>query len=88
MWFQFQNGTIKRNIVCFAERGALKFQFQNGTIKSELGSGGLSYTCSFQFQNGTIKRQNTVRKYNHIICFNSKMVRLKALNLPILMRKR
>ena len=56
--FQFQNGTIRRNIenLCICE-GSL-FQFQNGTIRRSGLKNDVTYQKLFQFQNGTIRRIN------------------------------
>ncbi len=83
--FQFQNGTIKRARMTLILSRVFSFQFQNGTIKSLKLDVRKYYPSVFQFQNGTIKRKGsstTIRR--DVRCFNSKMVRLKAVVLTSL----
>ena len=80
MVFQFQNGAIKSKLIAVILPDTKMFQFQNGAIKSQSRCRYAEYCEQFQFQNGAIKR-NVKAKRNRIThYFNSKMVRLKALN--------
>ena len=54
------------------------FQFQNGAIKSREMRHRTGDLIPFQFQNGAIKRKRHFHIFTQFICFNSKMVRLKA----------
>ena len=56
------------------------FQFQNGAIKSNTMPVVVNEGDKFQFQNGAIKRRHFSEAVFNQIYFNSKMVRLKALN--------
>ena len=56
-----------------------QFQFQYGTIKSNLLFNKLRQQAMFQFQYGTIKRKSSAQQRKGCLCFNSSMVRLKAL---------
>ncbi len=53
--FQFQNGTIKSQLIFNAIFAQSLFQFQNGTIKSLDFGINQQVQSKFQFQNGTIK---------------------------------
>ena len=86
MLFQFQNGAIKSSLIFIedVECFQLKFQFQNGAIKSHPSLPTYLSDCSFQFQNGAIKSGFIILAPDAvelIICFNSKMVRLKVFSL-------
>ncbi len=82
--FQFQNGTIKRADVLIELIETTSFQFQNGTIKREAKKLQQEVKTLFQFQNGTIKSNTATGQCSHSICFNSKMVRLKAIRLNLI----
>ncbi len=78
--FQFQNGTIKSERLTAKPKPAnYGFQFQNGTIKSVRDY--LGQNVVFQFQNGTITSVILDWRSTCNLCFNSKMVQLKADNL-------
>ena len=77
--FQFQYGTIKRSKLAANSSDLSLFQFQYGTIKRDNTNPENRMITLFQFQYGTIKRASLVRKKATILCFNSNMVRLKAL---------
>ena len=57
------------------------FQFQNGAIKSDLTHNRPCVIKRFQFQNGAIKSGRVKTTVLKLVCFNSKMVRLKG-NCP------
>ena len=57
--FQFQNGSIKRNLPPEHLCTRLQFQFQNGSIKSNLKRLNIVKNYMFQFQNGSIKRDSS-----------------------------
>ena len=54
--FQFQNGSIKSDLIGSIFVVRLLFQFQNGSIKSDLIGSIFVVRLLFQFQNGSIKR--------------------------------
>ena len=55
-----------------------RFQFQNGAIKSIFVKPYKFRPKKFQFQNGAIKSNQLHKRDKIILCFNSKMVRLKG----------
>ena len=64
--FQFQNGTIKREVHSSLKSCHSIFQFQNGTIKRTSQNGDTVTGTKFQFQNGTIKRSTPFTKMSSI----------------------
>ena len=54
--FQFQDGTIKRQVPVAGLHIVPTFEFQDGTIKSGKLSRYDLYQAEFHFQDGTIKR--------------------------------
>ena len=77
--FQFQTGSIKRNLATLNLDCVRVFQFQTGSIKS--GVCDTEYhKDEFQFQTGSIKSPMVLAQHA-LDCFegfNSKLVRLKA----------
>ena len=68
---------VQAHIIRYAKK---RFQFQTGSIKSATHHLFPVREKAFQFQTGSIKRQLTqVRPVEWCDCFNSKLVRLKAL---------
>ena len=78
--FQFQTGSIKRSDVKILKSGkGFWFQFQTGSIKRNLSTSAAVSCILFQFQTGSIKRAgNSGLRYSDVR-FNSKLVRLKAM---------
>jgi len=67
----------------FFASSSTKFQFHNGPIKSAHGYEFKYQGGMFQFHNGPIKRLLNASEVNQLSRFNSTMVRLKALMIPI-----
>ncbi len=56
------------------------FQFQSGSIKRIEYRDEQSVVGQFQFQSGSIKSLLELELSFHLVCFNSKVVRLKVKN--------
>ena len=54
--FQFQYGSIKRQLAISADYRHIRFQFQYGSIKSRDNGYVANHSIVFQFQYGSIKR--------------------------------
>ena len=63
--------------------GNMKFQFQTGSIKSGTSSMFRRGHSKFQFQTGSIKSNAVFDGRHRNTCFNSKLVRLKVVELPV-----
>ena len=80
--FQFHNGSIKSKPVISGLTSQIAFQFHNGSIKSDYKDSQFVADMLFQFHNGSIKRRMHVQMPLHeLTCFNSTMVRLKAIEI-------
>ena len=78
--FQFQTGSIKSIPPVATSLLRVRFQFQTGSIKSPGTATNLQAAAQeFQFQTGSIKSREGVDGVFFFACFNSKLVRLKAL---------
>ena len=77
--FQFQTGSIKREPESVRLAKIRAFQFQTGSIKSEpRGIAAPPTADTFQFQTGSIKSLFALSCSLFLLCFNSKLVRLKV----------
>ncbi len=79
MPFQYQNGTIKRDLIERLKKINIKFQYQNGTIKSRPTLRKDTKVFVFQYQNGTIKSLIFTAIGLITLNFNTKTVQLKEL---------
>ena len=74
---------LKATNAGFQIAGVSMFQFQNGAIKSTYNLTMNYGLAVFQFQNGAIKRIKPSLSIIDFACFNSKMVRLKAVSVHL-----